>query len=40
MADIEIDNIGEDRKEQAEEEDASLTENTDNTDYDNITVSD
>ncbi len=36
MADIEIDNIGEDRKEQAEEEDASLTENTDNTDYDNI----
>ena len=44
MADIKLDNIGEDRTEQerakqaerAEEEETSFTENTDNTDYDNI----
>ena len=39
MADIELDNLGEDRTEQEEveqAEDTSFTENTDNTDYDNI----
>ena len=42
MADIELDNIGEDeqyedaREQREEEEDTSFTENTDNTDYDNI----
>ena len=39
MDNIELDNLGEDRTEQEraeEEEDTSFTENTDNTDYDNI----
>ncbi len=39
MADIELDNLGEDRTEQEEAEraeDTSFTENTDNADYDNI----
>ena len=39
MADIELDNLGENRTEQEEmeqAEDTSFTENTDNTDYDNI----
>ncbi len=39
MDNIELDNLGEDRTEQEraeKEEDTSFTENTDNTDYDNI----
>ncbi len=39
MADIELDNLGEDRTEQEEAEraeDTSFTKNTDNTDYDKI----
>ena len=39
MADIELDNLSEDRTEQEEverAEDTSFTENTDNADYDNI----
>ena len=39
MADIELDNLGEDRTEQErseQAEDTSFTENTDNADYDNI----
>ena len=39
MADIELDNLGEDRTEQEEAEqaeDTSFTENTDSADYDNI----
>ena len=39
MAEIELDNLGEDRTEQEEverAEDTSFTENTDNADYDNI----